>query len=142
MPTPANKSKWYSKEEKCTLCGEEATLNHILSCCRIALAQGRYTWRHNKVLSEVANSLQVRLVENCNTTEKIRQTCFSIKFNTTQTLQNVWIFHRFWEPKENSITRCLDEKYGENENVTYTRHDLFEQNYPDQQTCSVQHIFS
>ena len=76
LPTPANKNKWYSKEEKCTLCGEEATLNHILSSCRIALAQGRYTWRHNKVLSEVANSLHVRLVENCSSTEEIRQTSF------------------------------------------------------------------
>ena len=29
-------------------------MNHILSGCSVALAQGRYTWRHNKVLNELA----------------------------------------------------------------------------------------
>ena len=64
LPTPANKSKWFKREEKCMLCGGEGTLNHILSCCKVALAQGRYTWRHNKVLKEVATSIQKKVTEN------------------------------------------------------------------------------
>ena len=27
---------------------------HVLSSCKIALSQGRYTWRHNRVLQELA----------------------------------------------------------------------------------------
>ena len=59
MPTPANKNTWYKTEEnRCTLCGGNATLNHILSSCKQALAQGRYTWRHNNVLRELANVVE------------------------------------------------------------------------------------
>ena len=55
LPTPANKNQWFSTEEfNCTLCGGKGTLNHILSGCRVALQQGRYRWRHDKVLKELA----------------------------------------------------------------------------------------
>ena len=55
LPTPANKNKWFKTDEfNCRLCGESGTLNHILTGCKVALAQGRYTWRHNKVLEELA----------------------------------------------------------------------------------------
>ena len=42
LPTPANKNLWYGGEERCQLCGQEGTLSHILSGCRVALSQGRY----------------------------------------------------------------------------------------------------
>lgn len=29
-------------------------LEHVLPACRVALGQGRYTWRHNKLLTELA----------------------------------------------------------------------------------------
>ena len=58
LPTPANKNKWFKKEEKCLLCGKEGTLAHILSGCSVALSQGRYKWRHDKVLKELASSVQ------------------------------------------------------------------------------------
>ena len=59
LPTPANKNTWYKTEEnKCVLCGGNATLNHILSSCKQALAQGRYTWRHNNVLRELAKVVE------------------------------------------------------------------------------------
>ncbi|XP_078574196.1 uncharacterized protein LOC144860709 [Branchiostoma floridae x Branchiostoma japonicum] len=32
---------------------------HILSSCKVALAQGRYRWRHDKVLSTIASILEV-----------------------------------------------------------------------------------
>ena len=72
LPTPANKSKWFNREETCTLCGGEGTLNHILSCCKVALAQGRYTWRHNKVLKEVAASIQKKITENSTSPKSTR----------------------------------------------------------------------
>ena len=40
LPTPANKSKWFCKEDKCLLCGKEGTLNYLLSWCNMGLSQG------------------------------------------------------------------------------------------------------
>ncbi|GFN94214.1 reverse transcriptase [Plakobranchus ocellatus] len=31
------------------------TAEHILNSCKVALSQGRYTWRHNRVLQELAS---------------------------------------------------------------------------------------
>ena len=76
LPTPANKSRWYKRDEKCTLCGEEATLHHILSACKVALVQGRYKWRHDKVLREVATSIQRRVAENVTAKDCKRSTTF------------------------------------------------------------------
>ncbi|XP_078682186.1 uncharacterized protein LOC144916736 [Branchiostoma floridae x Branchiostoma belcheri] len=46
-------------EESCQLCGvAQADLKHILSGCKTALQQGRYTWRHNKVLRQLAMKLE------------------------------------------------------------------------------------
>ena len=58
LPTPANKNTWFGTEEKCTLCGKEATLNHILTGCQVALAQGRYKWRHDQVLKTLTNLVE------------------------------------------------------------------------------------
>ena len=64
LPTPANKNRWYSTDEnKCKLCNENASLRHILSSCRVALQQGRYTYRHNKVLKELAYWIEARRIE-------------------------------------------------------------------------------
>ena len=54
LPTPSNKNIWYGSEETCKLCGGNGTLAHILSGCSVALSQGRYTWRHNQVLRQIA----------------------------------------------------------------------------------------
>ena len=53
LPTPSNKNKWYGSEETCKLCGGNGTLTHILSGCEVALAQGRYRWRHDQVLRQI-----------------------------------------------------------------------------------------
>ena len=60
LPTPANKNRWFKTDEfNCMLCGKAGTtLNHILTGCKVALAQGRYTWRHNKVLEEIAHWIE------------------------------------------------------------------------------------
>merc|ERR1712082_88818 len=53
LPTPSNKNIWYGSEETCKLCGGNGTLAHILSGCEVALAQGRYRWRHDQVLRQI-----------------------------------------------------------------------------------------
>ncbi|KAK3796288.1 hypothetical protein RRG08_041602 [Elysia crispata] len=55
LPSNANLVRWGKKEDPtCLLCQGRQTTEHILSSCRIALSQGRYTWRHNRVLQELA----------------------------------------------------------------------------------------
>ena len=72
LPTPQNKNVWFNTEEnKCLLCGGVGTLNHILSSCKVALSQGRYTYRHNKVLRVLAILLErVRIRSNASKGEK------------------------------------------------------------------------
>ena len=64
LPTPHNKHVWFGEEEGCELCGERGTLQHILSGCRVALCQGRYKWRHDQVLRELAQCVDERRMEN------------------------------------------------------------------------------
>ena len=47
---------WNSGERKCTpLSAMPRQADHrACSSCKIALSQGRYTWRHNRVLQELA----------------------------------------------------------------------------------------
>ena len=52
--------RWGLAEDcKCELCGESETLHHVLSNCKYALDNGRYTWRHNKVQKEVMEATKM-----------------------------------------------------------------------------------
>lgn len=64
LPTPNNLKIWGSEEDpSCTQCGTAScTLNHILAGCPKALAEGRYRWRHDKVLTEIANFVEQQRV--------------------------------------------------------------------------------
>ena len=64
LPTPANKNLWFRTDQyTCHLCGEAGTLNHILAGCKIALAQGRYKWRHDRVLRELSSCIEEKRKE-------------------------------------------------------------------------------
>ena len=39
--------------------GKVGTLDHILSSCKVALSQGRYRWRHDTVLRELAHIVEL-----------------------------------------------------------------------------------
>lgn len=60
LPTPMNLQQWRGEDPGCTLCSKPASLRHILTGCNVSLAQGRYTWRHNQVLKELAATLENR----------------------------------------------------------------------------------
>ena len=52
LPTPDNLARWRCREFSCKLCGAlKPTPAHLLSSCPAALLQGRYTYRHNQVLT-------------------------------------------------------------------------------------------
>ena len=59
-PTATNFHRWGNQEidTACKLCGRPATLRHTLNACSSALLQGRYTWRHNSVLSAVKHGIE------------------------------------------------------------------------------------
>ena len=60
LPSPSNLKRWKIKDDdECYLCSKKpATVAHILSGCPVSLEGGRYTMRHDSVLSLISGSLQ------------------------------------------------------------------------------------
>ena len=58
LPTPQNKSRWFGEEGACRQCGANGSLTHILSGCKVALSEGKYKWRHDQVLKEIAQKVE------------------------------------------------------------------------------------
>ncbi|GFN98801.1 polyprotein [Plakobranchus ocellatus] len=55
LPSNANLVRWGKKDYPTSkVCEGWQTTEHVLSSCKVALSQGRYTWRHNRVLQELA----------------------------------------------------------------------------------------
>ncbi|CAC5371102.1 unnamed protein product [Mytilus coruscus] len=64
LPSPSNLHQWGLIEEpSCKLCGERGTMAHILSGCKVALTQGRYRWRHDKVQKHLAEILDIERIK-------------------------------------------------------------------------------
>ncbi|GFO23787.1 polyprotein [Plakobranchus ocellatus] len=56
LPSNANLVRWGKKDDPTgPLCQGRQTTEHVLSSCKVALSQGRYTSRHNRVLQELAS---------------------------------------------------------------------------------------
>ena len=65
LPSPDNLMLWGKKlSDRCKLCGGKGTLLHILNWCPVALDQGRFTYRHNSVLSSILKSLKSGATSN------------------------------------------------------------------------------
>lgn len=60
LPSKNNLVKWKKESDPtCPLCEEKPqTLEHVLSPCKTALVNGRYTWRHNSVLDELVRIIK------------------------------------------------------------------------------------
>ena len=55
----SNLFRWKKRANPdCDLCGKKQTQHHVMSFCKTALNQARYTWRHNSVLKTIASHLQ------------------------------------------------------------------------------------
>ncbi|GFO17220.1 reverse transcriptase [Plakobranchus ocellatus] len=56
LSSNANLVRWGKKDDPTyPLCQGRQTTEHELSSCKVALSQGRYTWRHNRVLQKLAS---------------------------------------------------------------------------------------
>jgi hypothetical protein len=65
LNTPDNLKRWGIRQmDKCDICKNKGDLQHILNWCQIALDQGRFTWRHNSVLSHLIKELLKTKPEN------------------------------------------------------------------------------
>ena len=60
LPSPSNLLRWrISTEASCFLCNKPTcTTAHILGACKVSLNQGRFTFRHNAVLSKLFDYLK------------------------------------------------------------------------------------
>lgn len=59
LPSPTNLATWgLTDDPSCKLCGKPANLCHVLSACRVALTDGRYRWRHDRVLGVMGEALE------------------------------------------------------------------------------------
>ena len=56
--TAANLKRWKkSPSDLCKVCKRRQTTAHVLNGCKVALDTGRYTWRHNCVVSYIVNNV-------------------------------------------------------------------------------------
>ena len=85
LVTPALKSKWDADEEgNCKLCEtNHGTIQHILSGCPVSLQQGRYRWRHDKVLKQIYEQVSYHINKRVNNPKRsIRANDMNINFVT------------------------------------------------------------
>ena len=58
LPVNSNIALWgKSLNQSCALCGQRETVLHVLNNCPVMLNQGRYTYRHNSILSLLLSKL-------------------------------------------------------------------------------------
>ena len=63
LPSPANLCRWHIPAENiCFLCNKKiCTTAHVLSACNVALAQGRFTYRHDSILNDLITAIKTFL---------------------------------------------------------------------------------
>ena len=59
LPTKVNLKLWGKVNNDRCFCGQRQTLNHVLNCCKVSLNQGRYTYRHDGILSYIQKCLDL-----------------------------------------------------------------------------------
>ena len=110
LPTPTNLMRWGKSDcAECGLCSGPGHLEHILSSCRTALTQRRFTWRHDKVLRKLAHHVELKRVNaNKIKTKRVKKDTIEFvktgqtarkKTNTKNTEHSVGLLNRAtdWE---------------------------------------------
>ena len=124
LPSPTNLHRWgLVKDPRCHLCDKPGTMQHDLSSCQPTLGQGRYRWRYDNVLRELADflererrdTLSKRHVQRSTVLRKVRQ---ARKQQGPNNINPGWIWllvDESW-PRE---TVCFSKHHPHR---TYTRH--------------------
>ena len=103
LPSPTNLQLWkLSDDPTCPLCDKPGSMRHILSSCSIGLSQGRYRWRHDRVLGELAHVLEKerkRKRTNKKSTQYINFVREGEKSSTTSTRTGILDESGSWEMK-------------------------------------------
>ena len=64
LNTPDNLTRWnIRKTDKCDLCKNRSSLEHILNWCLIALEEGQFTWQPNSARYHFATSIKKTVPE-------------------------------------------------------------------------------
>ena len=60
LPSPSNLKRWkLTTEASCFLCNKDTcTTSHILGACKVALSQGRFTFRHDNALRIIISNIR------------------------------------------------------------------------------------
>ena len=79
LPTNHNLSLWGKRQSsKCKHCNSTEYLSHVLSGCKVMLDQGRYTWRHDSVLTYIKQFLTSIVPQNSEITSDLNGTHHTI----------------------------------------------------------------
>jgi len=68
LPDPSNLRRWGKQATaSCSLCNwKGCTLQHILCGCKVALDQGRYSYRHDSILFCIVKHIKAAMAQNKN----------------------------------------------------------------------------
>ena len=81
LPSPSNLKRWkLTAEASCFLCNKDTcTTSHIHSACKVALSQGRFTFRHDNVLRIIITNIRSS-IKNMKSTVPTSRQPIKIKF--------------------------------------------------------------
>ena len=81
LPSPSNLKRWkLTAEASCFLCNKDTcTTSHILGACKVALSQGRFTFRHDNVLRIIITNIRSS-IKNMKSTVPTSRHPIKIKF--------------------------------------------------------------
>ena len=81
LPSPSNLKRWkLTTEASCFLCNKDTcTTSHILGACKVALSQGRFTFRHDNVLRIIITNIRSSIM-NIKSTVPTSKQPIKIKF--------------------------------------------------------------
>ena len=81
LPSPSNLKRWkLTTEASCFLCNKDTcTTSHILGACKVALSQGRFTFRHDNALRIIISNIRSSIKTNKSSVPSSKQP-IKIKF--------------------------------------------------------------
>ena len=106
LSTQDNLKLWNkSTSDKCALCGNRDSTLHTLSGCKVALDQGRYTWRHDNIVKYIADCIDTsKFTVNADIKGYQASTGGSLEPELAVTLEKPDIVIR--DMKKNSVEIC------------------------------------